>query len=251
MELRLKLIKAVLPTVFGVVFGVVSIALAYLVFTFCYQLVSSAGFAWLVKKTEEAKIFDFAIVIALFTFVGKEYLDTRRKKSEQGRRITACKVLLAEELRLNYYAQKTLMGIFESASNEEDAPLRPLLEYKLSRGIEFFSITDHETGSGGMTAIPKVSFKYYDRFVDTVAELDARLFESMQLAYVDIREMEHVRKSLVEFLQVDEEEAYIPKDIRDNGFVDYASDVIASAYDPMNDFYFLCTGKALTESQLR
>lgn len=249
--MNLKLLKAIFPTVSGVLFGLISVALAYLVFTFCFQLISSAGFSWLVKKAEEAKVFDFAIFIALLTFVGKEYLDSRRKQREQERRITACKVLLAEELRLNYYVQRTLEGIFSEASKEEESAVRSRLEYKLSRGIDYFSATDYETGSGGMTAIPKIRFKYYDRFVDTVAELDARLFESMQLAYVEIREMEHVRNSLINFLQVEVEEAYIPRDIRDNGFVDYASDVISAVYGPMNDFYFLCSGKALTESQLR
>ncbi|WP_085747348.1 hypothetical protein [Pseudomonas sp. R45(2017)] len=249
--MNLKLLKDVLPIILGVVFGVLSIAFGYLLVMFCSKLISSAGFSWLGKKVEEAKVFDFAILVALLTFFGKEFLDSRRKKKEQGRRVKACKVLLAEELRLNYYAQKTLSRIFSEASKNQDSEDRPKLEYKLIRGMDFFSYTDSQAGSGAMTPIPKVSFKYYDRFVDTVAELDARLFESMQLAYVEMREIEHVRVSLVNFMQVEEEEAYIPKDIRDNGFVDYASDVVSDAYGPMNDFYFMCSGKALTQSQLR
>ncbi|UZM14766.1 hypothetical protein LZV00_02915 [Pseudomonas kielensis] len=247
----MKLMKTTGPIMLGVVFGLFSIAFAYVVFMFCERLISSAGFAWLIKKAEEAKFFDFAILIAIFTFFAKEYLDSRRKFKEQERKLRACKVLLAEELRLNYYSQQALERIFRSAADDVDIELRPILEYEFSRGIEFFSVTDPLTGSGGATAIPKVSFKYYDRFVDVVAELDAVLFESMQLAYAEIREMEHIRNSLVNHLQAEEDDKYIPKDIRDSGFVDYAERTIARVYGPMNDFYFLCEGKALIKAQLR
>lgn len=248
----MKVFKDVLPVVLGVSFGILSIAAAYVLFVFCYELIYSAGFKWLLRKAEEAKLFDFALLVAICSFFGKEYLDSRRKRKEQARKLAACKVLMAEELRLNYYAQSTLESIFKSAVDDEDVSLRPLLAYKLERGIDFFSVQEGKNGSEGMTPIPKVHFKYYDRFVDVIAELDENLFIVMQEAYIEIRELEHVRTSLINNLQVgDNENRYMPKDIRDNGFVDYASDVVADAYAPMNRFYILCAGKPLTKSQLR
>ena len=248
----MKVFKDVLPVILGVFFGVFSIAVAYVVFVFCDKLISSAGFKWVLLKAEEAKLFDFAIFIAICSFFGKEYLDSRRKKKEQARKLDACKVLMAEELRLNYYAQATLERMFKSAVDDENVLLRPLLKYKFERGMDFFAVEEAQNGSEGMTPIPKLHFKYYDRFVDVVAELDENLFGVMQEAYIEIRELEHVRSSLINNLQVgDNENRYIPKDIRDNEFVGYASDVVASAYAPMNRFYLLCAGKPLIKSQLR
>ena len=248
----LKVFKDVLPVVLGVSFGIFSIALAYVVFLFCDALIYSVGFNWVLQKAEEAKLFDFALLVAICSFFGKEYLDSRRKRKEKVRKLAACKVLMAEELRLNYYAQSTLERIFKSAVDDEDVSLRPLLTYKLERGIDFFSVQESKYGSEGMMPIPKVHFKYYDRFVDVIAELDENLFSAMQEAYIEIRELEHVRVSLINNLQLgDNETRYIPKDIRDNGFVGYASNVVAVAYVPMNRFYILCAGKPLTESQLR
>ena len=250
---RLKIIKQYFPVVTGVAFGFAAIIAAYFLFVVCVEMVGSAGFAWFVDKVKETKLFDFAVLVALATFVLKERLDSRRKHREQARKISAVKALLVGEIELNHFCLKRLQGIFRDASDEggDDIP-RPKFIYEVSQGLEYFGCVDSQTGDTGMTPIPHPTFKYYDRFIDVIAEFDGELFLLVQAAYERIREMEHVRNSLAHHLQPDEAaEKFRPADIRDSGFVGYAVDELNEVYPPMNALYQYCAGSELKNARVR
>lgn len=249
----MKLIKLYFPIFAGVSFGLGAIVIAYFVVSVCIAIVGSVGFSWFVDKVKETKLFDFAVLVALATFVLKERLDSRRKKREQARKIAAVKALLVGEIELNHFCLQRLQGIFREASSEGDGGgPRPTFVYKISQGLEYFGCIDALSGYTGMTPIPSPTFKYYDRFIDIIAEFDGNLFLLVQAAYDGVREMEHVRDSLVHHLQSDETaDMFRPADMRDSGFVEYAIEELGEIYEPMNALYVECAGGELKNVRIR
>jgi hypothetical protein len=88
----------------------------------------------------------------------------------------------------------------------------------------------------------------YERIMLELAELDKKLFTKARDTYDAIKEMAHVRSSLIEIIEDTKREkleGYF------ESFLLYARDELSTVYKSMNAFYISIKGKPLETHRLR
>jgi hypothetical protein len=232
---------------------VITTGLSYMFLALSYKVVESPSFNALAERISSGNIsiLPTTVVFAIILFIVKEILELKKRRAESKRKLFAYKSLIAEELELNLWAKKRLLSIITDIENQEKD--YPKAKYMLSvkeSGQEYI----HGYDGGYLIEsrpIPAIYDKYYEKFIASIAELDANLFHIAQSSYEEIRNMEHVRNGLIKGLCAEENDEPFPHDIRQSGFLDYAQSELNGTYDAMNVLYKECKGIELNEHRIR
>ncbi|WP_254276938.1 hypothetical protein [Halomonas sp. 3H] len=228
-------------------------AFAYVLVSFSASVVKSPNFSALADKVAngEVSFLPVTVISAILLFILREILEAIKKKRESKRKLFAYKSLLAEELELNLWAQRQLLGIInEIEEQEKDHPDAKYTLVIKETGKEYIQGRDGDQFIFGCP-IPPVQDKYYEVFISNIAELDEKLFDLAQSSYEEVRNMAHVRNGLIEGLLADQNDEPYPHDIRKSGFFHYAKNELPDTFDAMNALYVECTGKQLKNFRLR
>lgn len=242
-----------MPEMLGATFAVILMAFSYILFSFSLEVISSPSFSMLADKVVngDVSLLPVTVVVAILLFIVKEVLEFFKKRRESKRKLFAYKSLISEELEVNLWAHKRLLMIVtDIESQKEDYPNA---SYKLlikECGQEYIHGYDGDDLIKSCP-IPMVHEKYYEKFISSIAELDSNLFNLTQSSYEEVRNMAHVRSSLIKGLLAEENDEPFPHDIRKSGFVDYAKSELADTFTAMNALYKELTGNELQQHRLR
>lgn len=86
-----------------------------------------------------------------------------------------------------------------------------------------------------------------DKNLLEVATLDKKLYSALQPAYDAVADLEHVRQSLIYFVDPEDEKDKMHLD----GFINYALDELEDVFKELASLYKMCTGKDLEKHRLR
>lgn len=187
------------------------------------------------------------VYVAIILFATKELVEFIKRIRGNKRKVEAIKEILAEEIELNYWAYKVLdRTINESIQDIENFETHEFYIEETSIGkIRFNSETDIGNSSH---PIPEVIFERYDKLMIELAYLNESIFNKVQNGYRHIKELNHIRMSLIETLQDTEENE---KETMWSGFLGYAKGELPDIYDGMNTLYRNMKGRELKEFKLR
>ena len=195
-------------------------------------------------------LFPITVYVAFILFIVKELIEFVKKTRGEHRRIQAIKEILSEELQRNLWAHKVLERTVKDSIKfleEFDNP-----EFGINRTstgeIRFWEKAGEDGMAESSHPLPEVRQERYESIVLELAQLDKVLFNSARTAYDSIKELAHVRKSLIEILT---ERAQSKGEDLWGGFLGYAKDELKDIYTSMNDFYISIKGKSLTKHRLR
>jgi hypothetical protein len=225
----------------------------YITLCFTLHLTTSPDFSILADKVlkGEVEFIPITVIAAILIFIAKEISDFLKKRRESKRKIFAYKSLISEEIELNLWTHKRLTNIIQNIEDQKKE--HPNANYKIlikESGNEYIHGYDGEKLIESCL-IPIIHDKYYEKLISNIAELDANLFNLAQSSYQEVRNMAHVRSSLIKSLLAEENNEPFPHDISENGFLEYAKQELVDTYDAMNALYKECTGNELQEFRLR
>jgi hypothetical protein len=201
--------------------------------------------------TNDENLLPLGVLAAIGIFITREILDFVKQDKARKRKVRAFKSLLAEELELNHWAYKKLLEIITKIG--EDLKDNPEATYKIQfreMGNEYIRGHDGEKIIFDAPLVV-VRQKYYDQLITDIAALDVDLFNVVQDAYEEVRNMAHVREGLLRSLMAKDFDEPFPHDMRCNGFLEYANRELKDAFQAMEKLYVYCTGKEFTSFRVR
>lgn len=192
------------------------------------------------------------VISAVALFIVKELVEVVRRFRADRRRIMAMKMLLAEEIEQNHWTYNILKRTLQVIGDIlRDYPNPSFRIVRTQSGRELFRYRHDAEDDAGFESghpLPAVRQEQYERLVLDIASMDKQLFSLARTAYDAIKEMEHVRSSLVDMLD------RVDPEISDGffeSFLAYADDELNDTYEEMKPFYFHIAGKELTENRMR
>lgn len=180
---------------------------------------------------------------AIFLFLLKEFLEGIRRSRAKNRQIEAFKTLLARECELNRWAVCSLNDALKEMDGDSEENLAT--DYAIERsksGKVFFRSDD-----GSAWPLPEARSDLMSEIMFDVATLDKSLFALLQNAYDSVLELKHVRQSLMDFLETDNEN----EKLHLAGFPDYGLRELKDVQVSLEELYLECTGQKLDKGRVR
>ncbi|MBG0799022.1 hypothetical protein IYX23_15235 [Methylocystis sp. L43] len=188
-----------------------------------------------------------AVTAAIILFGVKESMEFFRRFQSDRRKGRALRTLLARECESNFWTYKRLLETVKSI--DDDFKSGASLTYKIRRhssGDPIFS-REFEDSRHSSWPLPAAKLNLMSNVLQDVAELDKQLFENLEAAYDSIKEMQHVRDSLLHFIETDDQD-----DRRHlEAFPGYAMSELSDIVMDLRKLYFVCTKKDLEKYRLR
>ena len=187
------------------------------------------------------------VYAAIVLFAIKEILEAIRRFRAERRKKKAISYLIADEIQKNHWTVISLFRIFKEIKKSLDAVPKAKYELETTRsGIENFRL---RYPNGGWTGygIPPVHDTQYKSHLPTIAELDKKLFQTLEETYSELTELEHLRTSLIDYLVDDSEE----KRMFFKQFIEYALSHEEDCIKALKSGYERCVGKPLEEAKVR
>lgn len=191
------------------------------------------------------------VISAVALFLIKELVELVRRFRANRRRIGAMKMLLTEEIEQNHWTYNILKRTLREINDTlRDYPNPSFRIVRAQSGHELFryKCDAEEAGFESGHPLPAVRQEKYEKLVLDIASMDKQLFSMARAAYDAIKEMEHVRSSLINML--DRVDPAISDGFLES-FLEYADDELNNTYEEMKLLYFHITGKDLTEKRMR
>jgi hypothetical protein len=187
-------------------------------------------------------------LVAILIFFGREFLEGRRRRAADDRKIKALKTVLARECQLNYSAitrlQDALSSMLESGVAADAAGLSVS---KSAASGYVYMITDHNGSSlgGVLVGIQRDTFLKY---LVEIAGLDEDLYSKCEIALDALSEADHVYQSLVHG-----PEKHFPSTLENyyEGLIDYGLRELTYSISGLQALYLVCTGSVLQQGKLR
>lgn len=200
-------------------------------------------------KIEITLLLPLAAFVAIGLFILKEILEFRRKVAERRRRLDAAKRLLAFETERNVYSRNRLADVCRDIkAHVEYANTYEFCVEFWKDGKAHYRRRERRTAAlaSGMP-IPRVHRTEIDRWLPTVAEVSEDFYQKVMSVYASISEMEHVRSSLLYYLDPDDpnEREWL------RAFVEYAVNEMERVEPVLLDFYQACTGSRKVPVRMR
>jgi hypothetical protein len=184
---------------------------------------------------------------AIVLFVLKEIVEAIRRYRAERRKKKAISYLVADEIERNHWTVISLFRIFKEISKSLESSPNAKYELKTTHsGIDRFILTHPDGGWTGFT-IPPVNDKQYKAHLPTIAELDKKLFKTLEETYSELAELEHLRASLIDWL-VDDSEM---KKMFFKDFIEYALSHEGDCVEALKVGYKKSTGKNLEGARIR
>lgn len=180
------------------------------------------------------------VVSAISLFFVKEVSELIKKRSEKKRKITAYKILIAEELLKNAWTIKLYRDVFSKVGGLGFNNLR--YEKKAS-GDERLTLS-HNAGSVSVI-LSHVHTAIFDRSVVEIAALDRKFFELAKGAYQSLAEIKFLRSMIINFADDQENSGHI------DGLQVWGNQKLDDAETTIGELYRLCTGYEMNSHKVR
>jgi len=192
------------------------------------------------------------VISALLLFLFKEFLEANRRRRSEQNKLKAISFILSEEIKLNYWAFKTLFRTFEELGQLFERYPNAVYNVKETRFREeiyqYKERPEDQVWSGH--PLPRFVSDRFNTLLPSLAELDLKLSGFVQDTYQEIAELEHYRQMLVSFLanELHEDETF--NDLT-KAFIKDFSEEESDYFAKLNKSYRELTGKELKEWRLR
>jgi len=187
-------------------------------------------------------------IIAILIFLVKEYLEGRRRKAADARKVRALKKVLARECQLNYSAigrlRDTLTAIQESGVTE-DATCLSIVKSPTSSYVYTITGSAGSLHGGMLTGIQREPLLKY---LVEIAGLDESFYSKCESALDGLSEADHVFQSLVH--GPDKNFPSTPENYFD-GLAEYGLRELNDSVVALRELYLFCTGSVLQQGKLR
>jgi hypothetical protein len=191
-------------------------------------------------------ILPVTVVAAVTLFALKEIIEGIRRYRGDRRKTKALRMLLARECELNHWTIKSIRHIVETIRDEsEDGAEFEFIFPKSGKVLFRVKHPDSEYKSG--SALAATHREVMDKNLLEVATLDKKLYSALQPAYDAVAELEHVRQSLIYFVDPEDDKDKMHLD----GFTDYALSELQDVFSKLVVLYKECTGEDLETHRLR
>ena len=197
------------------------------------MIVMNHSFDWL------PALLPSTVIVALILFGLREVLEWNRRRRANNRQIRAFKTLLARECELNRWALESLDRALIEMSGQSQADLEADYEIQRRQSGKIFFCND----DGSSWPLPETHFDFMRDNMFAVAALDETLFALLEAAYDSVIDLEHVRNSLIEFMENGNEHL--------EAFIDYGRNELNDAKQGLEKLYFVCTGSQLDLGRVR
>lgn len=186
------------------------------------------------------QLFPVTVMAAIVLFFMREIFDLYKIKSARSRKISAYRILIAEELSKNAWAVMKMNEIFVEIA---DADFQRLTYEKSAAGSEKLSIW---TSDGAYSVrLWAVHTTIFDKAVIELAALDEKLFLRAKTAYESLAEVKHLRESLINWAEDDCIKSFI------KGLSGHGLSQLEEADKAIKKLYLTCTGIELSSHKLR
>ncbi|GHA09586.1 hypothetical protein [Oceanisphaera arctica] len=236
----MKLLKYLLPEILGVLFGIVVLAFAYLIFSLVIKVYSSSQFLNLSQGVDATSI---SIGVAILLFLAKEVIEVIRKRNARFRKENALKTLLSEEVELNHWTWLKVRSLIEVVKEEPESTEFSIITS--TSGKELFQYVREDNGGGGQ-AFPPVYETLINKLIVDVAELDKEFYVAAIDYEKALAELSHLRAGAYDFIHETQQGRHYT-----DGFTEYASDELPDIFDSMEAFYRVCGHTKLEKHRLR
>lgn len=192
-------------------------------------------------------IFPVTVIAAVVLFFVKEGVEFYRRMGGEKRKKKAFKKLFSRECELNHWVLKSLRAAVEDIRQELEKKSGASFHiYPRPDGSYGLRILDkHEQLKSG-SVIPEPKRDLMEKGLLEIATSDEELFNVLERGYDTVAELTHLRNSLFEYIEEDDDMDYL------GGFVDfYAVQVLNDSYENLDSLYFNCTGQHLKDHRLR
>lgn len=241
------------PEVYGIIFGIFSLALGYFLLEFAIAVFHSGAVQAYIQKliSGEADLLPIPVFMALVLFVAREVLDSIKKRRAEMHKLNAYKQLIAEELELNYGAYLSLNGIFSELEENKEKWDGGIYEAKFKEAGNLYVHVTHNDRLVMASHARKPSMVQHDKLLVNVAELDINFYEKIRCGYSQVIELHHLYDSLIKGLKASDFDEPFPHTITESGFLGYALNECERIYSELNELYLFCTGRKLGNGRLR
>jgi hypothetical protein len=187
-------------------------------------------------------------LIAILIFLVKEYLEGRRRKAADARKVQALKKVLARECQLNYSAigrlRDTLTAMQESGVTKDATRL----SISKSPAGGYLYMIKNSTGSGHGGMLVGIQRDSLLKYLVEIAGLDESFYSKCEIALDGLSEADHVFQSLVHG-----PEKHFPSTPENyyEGLADYGLGELNDSIAALQDLYLVCTGSVLRQGKLR
>ncbi|QWN38400.1 hypothetical protein R1T44_09730 [Cobetia amphilecti] len=185
---------------------------------------------WLTDFSSNIKMDLFwTLVSGIFLFLLKQFCDYRNEVSVRTRKISACKLLILQETKLNLDSLTCMLSIL----NEIEALEREGGESKFTLSIREmgneYLIGELDDVLKISRPIPQSFDNVYHKVLLDVAELNKSFFFSVQNGYEGLSKLKHIHSGLIKCLQAEQNNEPFPHNIARSGFVEYAKNELGRA----------------------
>lgn len=179
-----------------------------------------------------------AVYSAILLFLIREFLEWRRRKRADRKKIEVYKRVLAFECERNNWFIKSAERI-DWLNDTEISHYR--IDNKSSGRQSFILVyKDGTDGRGG--SLPKVRIDVFEKLALEASYVDDKLAAKISVALDGVLELQHLRDSIVEFSE---------DSMMQEGFWHYARKELECSHEKLSELYVTCTGKPLESHHLR
>lgn len=245
--------KDIRPEIYGVTFGLFSIAFGYFLIKLSLAAFNSVAVQSYIDKLAfgEADILPVPVFMALVLFVAREVLETIKKRKAEARKISAYKQLITDELELNHGAYLSLKNIFTELEENKEKWDGGTYEAKFKETGNLYVHVTYENRLVMATPAIKPSWSQHDKVLVSIAEIDNQFYEKLRSGYSKVIELNHLYNSLIKGLKANDFDEPFPHTITRSGFLDYALNECERIHCGLNELYIFCTGYKLKKSRIR
>lgn len=176
-----------------------------------------------------------AVISAVLIFITKEFLEWRRKKRSNKRKLKAIYLLVTLELEENFAAIRMFGGCLSTVKRyyqgDEGGELSVTILPSKSKSITL--TVDGDLVSGNK--IPKVQSKVFKKKLEDIAQLDEKNFPAALDALENLKDLENIVQSLADYVGTEDS-------IWLEGFADYANQTLDSSCYFLRRYYELIGG---------
>ncbi|NZA28654.1 hypothetical protein H0E84_19955 [Luteimonas sp. SJ-92] len=190
------------------------------------------------------------VIAAIIIFVTKEVFEFFRRRNERARKLSAIKLLLAEEIEKNHWSHTSMFRVLGTIKElSEDFPEAEYRLHIARNGTEHVRVKrEPEDTFESNQWIPKFHDEQYKKLLPTLAELDKELFTLINSTYSELAELTHYRDLLLGFIAG--EDAPPGPDLTRSFLIDFG-DEKTDYFAHLNAAYLALAGKKLEGWRLR
>lgn len=192
------------------------------------------------------KLIPITVVATIVIFILKELFEGVRRYLGESRKKKALRMLIARECELNYWTIKSIRHIVETIRDESEDGAK--FEFLFPKGGKvLFRVKHPDTEFKSGSNLAKTHREVMDKNLLEVATLDKKLYAVLQPAYDAVADLEHVRDSLIYYVNPEDEQDKMHLE----GFPDYALNELEDVFRKLACLYNECTGNSLENHRLR